>query len=321
MINQAKKSLCVFSILLLILGCYENKKQATLSTNWCDKELRPSLKKLTEIKTKRDWFKVYAAGENVYAIVEPYNYQEVISYLILGKQKALLFDTGMGMDSISQVVKELTSLPITVLNSHTHYDHIGGNYEFTNILGMDTAFTRDNAANGIPHDKVKQEVSPDAFCQKHLPKMDTANYKIKPFVISTFIHDGYKIDIGERTLKVISTAGHTPDAVALLDEKSGYLWCGDTFYEGPIFLFSKGTDLASYENSITKLSLLIPKLKYVFPAHNNPVCDPKELTDAKNAFEEIKSKKKSGKDNNDGNELFTFDKFSFLIGKGFLNQK
>jgi glyoxylase-like metal-dependent hydrolase (beta-lactamase superfamily II) len=321
MISRAKKLLHVFSIALLILGCSENKKQATVSTNWCDKELRPALKKLTEIKTKKDWFNVFSVGDSVFAIVEPYNYQEVISYLILGKQKALLFDTGMGMDSISQVVKELTSLPITVFNSHTHYDHIGGNYEFTNILGMDTAFTRTNATNGIPHDKVKQEVTPEAFCQQHLPGLDTANYKIKPFTISTFIHDSYEIDLGDRILKVISAAGHTPDAIALFDEKSGYLWCGDTFYEGPIFLFSEGTDLASYENSITKLASLVPKLKYVFPAHNNPICDPKELIDAKNAFEEIKNGKKTGNDNNDGSELFTFDKFSFLIGKKFLNQK
>jgi hypothetical protein len=45
------------------------------------------------------WFKVYPLGDSVYAIYEPYNWQEMISYLIIGSEKALLFDTGMGLDS------------------------------------------------------------------------------------------------------------------------------------------------------------------------------------------------------------------------------
>ncbi|HLK30173.1 MAG TPA: MBL fold metallo-hydrolase [Puia sp.] len=291
------------------------------TTNWCDKELRPELKALKEIKTDRDWFKVYLVGDSVYAIVEPYNFQEVISYLILGKEKALLFDTGMGLDSMSALVKELTTLPLTVLNSHTHFDHVGGNHEFDNILAMNTDFTRKNALQGYAHDIVKEEVQPDAFCLQRLPKRDTANYKIKPFAITRFINDGYEINLGDRTLKVIAAPGHAPDAIALLDEKSGYLWVGDSFYEGPIWLFAEGTDLAAYEKSIEKLSSFVPKLKIVFPAHNNPVTDPKELTDTYHAFMEIKNGSKKGKATEDGAVLFEFGKFSFLIGKNYLNDK
>lgn len=307
----------------MLLGC--SAKIESDSAGWCDQELRPELKKLQEVKTTHEWFKVYIVGENVYAIAEPYNFQEVISYLILGTEKALLFDSGMGLDSISEVVKELTNLPLTVINSHTHYDHIGGNHEFENILAMKTDYTIKWAKNGWSHDLVKQEVAKDAFCLERLPKADTANYHIKPFKISKFIEDGYVIDLGKRKIEVVSVPGHTPDAIALLDEDSGYLWTGDTFYEAPIWLFFDGTDLNAYEKSISKLAKLSPGLKKVFPAHNTPIADPIRLVELKQAFAAVIKGKKKGKEGGDFGHpddeiaiVFEFEHFSFLIRKDHL---
>lgn len=138
---------CTLILSAFSLKNYNNKIAA--GDDWCSHPPRPGLEKLKEVKTSRPWFKVYDVGNNVYAIDEPYNWEETIAYLIVGKKKALLFDTGMGLDTISLVVKELTKLPVVVLNSHTHPDHIGGNSEFSNVLAMNTAYTRVNAARGI----------------------------------------------------------------------------------------------------------------------------------------------------------------------------
>ena len=317
------KPLPLFIIFIIILfcgvACMQHKKiDNTATGNWCDRAPRPGLKILHELKTKRKWFKVYRIGVNVYALIEPYNFEEVISYLVLGKQKALLFDTGMGLDSISPLVEELTPLPVTVFNSHTHFDHVGGNHEFDNILAMNTGYSRTNAANGYAHSVVKDEVAPGAFCLQRLPKTDTAHYYTKPFKVSQFIEDGYKIDLGGRVLKVIAIPGHAPDAVALYDEQNGYLWTGDTFYEGPIWLFDERTDLVAYEKSIRKLASIAPGLQKVFPSHNLPVADPRELIVAKNAFIEIKKGVKTGKINDDGTELFDCGRFSYLIKRSLL---
>jgi glyoxylase-like metal-dependent hydrolase (beta-lactamase superfamily II) len=300
-------------------GCTGTTKPQVASADWCHRKPRPGLENLTEVKTKRPWFKVYRTGNSVYAILEPYNYQEVISYLILGKQKALLFDTGMGLDSISPVVRELTSLPIIVLNSHTHYDHIGGNYEFDNILAMNTDFTRNNAKNGYSHPAVRQEVAPDAFCLRCLPKIDTTNYHIKPFKISKFISDRYTIELGGRNIRVIATPGHTVDEIALFDVENNYLWTGDSFYEGPIFLFDEGTDLTAYQKSIGILASIAPGLKAVFPSHNLPLADPKLLITADKAFAEVRNGKKEGVPDENNTLLFKFGTFSFLIKKNLLN--
>src|SRR5216684_8250228 len=94
---------------------------------WCKKHPRPAYSKLERVPTADPWFEVYRIRSGVFAIYEPHQFEEVISYLILGERRALLFDTGLGVGAISQVVRQLTPLPVTVLNSHTHFDHTGGN--------------------------------------------------------------------------------------------------------------------------------------------------------------------------------------------------
>jgi len=324
---QYKRLLLLLSVIIAISGCIHKQKAIQPKANWCDKKLRPELKTLEEIKTLEEvktnsnWFKVYNVGHNVYALMEPYNYQEVISYLILGDEKALLFDTGMGLDSISPLVKQITPLPVTVLNSHTHYDHMGGNYEFDNILAINTDFTKKTAANGWAHAIVKAEVTPAAFCLQRLPKTDTANYRVKPFKISKFIADGYILNLGNRKIKVIATPGHAPNAIALLDAQYGYLWTGDTFYLGPIWLFSDGTDLDAYGKSIKKLALLAPGLQRIFPSHNLPVADPNLLVEADKAFTQIRNGTQTGTPDGDKSLSFKFDKFSYLIRTDLLSSK
>jgi glyoxylase-like metal-dependent hydrolase (beta-lactamase superfamily II) len=307
---------CAFLMLLIVISLHPHAQTLDKPTvSWCDHPLRASLTKLTELKTLSHWFRVYQLEKNIYAVVEPYNEEEVISYLILGHSRALLFDTGMGLDSISPVVKQLTTLPVTVINSHTHYDHMGGNYEFDHVLAMRTGFTLLHAREGWDHPSVKHEVTTDALCLQQLPGFDTAHYKIRPFPIAQFVKDGDEIDLGGVTLRIVAVPGHTPDAIALLDKAEGYLWTGDSFYQGPIYLFSDETDLAAYEKSVERLAALVPEVKEIFPAHNDPVCAPERLLELKYDFAEIKNGQATGAETGGNTELFSFAGFGFLISK------
>jgi len=306
---------CIFQ-----LSC--SPSLSSKKSNWCDREIRPELTKLDAVDSSSEWFKVYNVGESVFAIAEPYNFQEVISYLILGSEKALLFDTGMGLDSMSILISELTDLPVTVINSHTHYDHIGSNHEFDNILAMNTDYTKKWATHGWPHESVKHEIQSDALCSHYLSGADIAEYHISPFKISKYVHDGYIIELGNRQIEVISIPGHTPDAIALLDRERGYLWTGDTFYEATIWLFFEGTDLEAYEKSVNKLADIAPLLTKVFPAHNTAVSNPERLDELQAAFQEIVRGEKSAKQatksdhpEDDNALVYEFEHFSFLIGK------
>lgn len=308
------------------LSC--NETQVNDQDNWCNEVDLSMYTGLREIESSSDWFHIFEVGKDVFAIAEPFNYEEVISFLILGEERALLFDTGMGIDSISRIVAELTALPVTVLNSHTHHDHIGGNSEFDQILALDTKYTRHWANNGWSHDIVKDEVSPQAFCHHKYPSLDTAGYHIKPFSVSQFIEDGHILDLGNREIEVISIPGHTPDAIAIIDREYKYLWTGDTFYEATIWLFYEGTDLKAYEKSISKLAELSDSLDAVFPSHNRPIAEPVRLQELAQAFEAIASGEAQaishdGSDPTFGdpdNELrFEFEHFSFLIRNEYLS--
>lgn len=316
---------CVLG-LLVIAACTSQ----TADNSWCNQPLRAQFGSLKEVPTKQSWFKVYEVGKGVYAIAEPHNFQEVISYLITGTDRAILFDTGMGMGKISEVVRELSPLPVTVINSHTHYDHIGGNAEFDTILAADTAYTRKFSTDGWPHASIRQEVRSDAICLDKLPGFDTARYEVRPYSdkIRGFLFDGDTLALGARTLEVLRVPGHTPDCIALLDRENGYLWTGDMYYEATIWLFFDGTDLDAYERSIARFAELVPSLSAVFPAHNTPVAEPAHLVELQSAFAKIKSgeaKPTAGEramhPEDERAVTFEFEHFSFLIRKDALLKK
>jgi glyoxylase-like metal-dependent hydrolase (beta-lactamase superfamily II) len=141
-----------------------------------------------------------------------------------------------------KVTAELTRLPIVVLNSHTHNDHVGDNWQFETIYGMDTDFTRKNAQGS--REDAQAELAPDQICGQ-LPKgFDPKTYTTPPWKITAYKHDGDRIDLGGRWLEVIATPGHTPDAISLLDRANGLLFTGDTYYPGPIWLYRPETNLS-----------------------------------------------------------------------------
>jgi len=278
--------------------------------DWCKGLPRPAYSTLERVPTADRWFEVYKIRTGVFAIYEPHQLEEVISYLILGSDRALLFDTGMGIGNIQAVVVGLTKLPVSVLNSHTHNDHVGDNWRFTDVYGMDTEFTRTNA-RGSKKD-AQAELAADEICGSLPAGFDAKAYATQPFHITHWLHDGDQIDLGGRVLKVIGAAGHTPDSIALLDKKNGLLFTGDTFYAGPIYLYRPETDLDAYLASVQKLASLAPQLQLLLPAHNVPVASPSILPKVVSAMQRVRrgEVKPIAKD---GKHEYMFEGFSFLM--------
>jgi glyoxylase-like metal-dependent hydrolase (beta-lactamase superfamily II) len=276
---------------------------------WCKSLPRPAYSKLERVSVADPWFEVYKIRPGVFAIYEPHQLEEVISYLIVGTDKALLFDTGMGISNIQAVVAGLTKLPVSVANSHTHNDHVGDNWRFSEVYGMDTDFTRSNARGS--REDAQAELASGEICGALPTGFDAKAYSTKPFHITRWLHDGDGIDLGGRRLDVISTPGHTPDSIALLDEKNGLLFMGDTFYAGPIYLYRPETDLDAYAASVQKLAG-ITHLQLLLPAHNVPVASPSELPKVVSAMQQVRrgEVKPVAKD---GKHEYIFERFSFLM--------
>jgi len=99
----------------------------------------------------------------------------------------VLFDTGMGINDVRKVTAKLTKLPIIVLNSHTHNDHVGGNWQFDTIYGMDTDFTRANARGS--REDAQSEVAPDQICGELPNGFDRKTYATRPWKITAYRHE------------------------------------------------------------------------------------------------------------------------------------
>jgi glyoxylase-like metal-dependent hydrolase (beta-lactamase superfamily II) len=260
------------------------------------------------------WFDVYQLPGNVYAFYESRQEQEVLSYLIVGSKRALLFDSGLGMGKIGPIVRQLTALPVIVLNSHTHFDHAGGNAEFSDIYAVDSAFTR-KSAEGHPNAYMLKSAGPASACPPLPAGFDFAKYTIKPFHITHIIHDGEIIDLGDRPLEVLLTPGHTPDALCLLDRKQKELFTGDTFYPDEIWLWAPETDLDAYQKSIERIAALAPSLQVLRPAHSAPEADPALLAKVALALPQARNGKMKYKVE-EGRRTYQFTGFSIALSDG-----
>ncbi len=288
-------------------------KGEPLTSDWCRDLPRPGYGQLERVPLADNWFEVYRIRPGVFAIYEPHQYEEVISFLIVGSKRALLFDTGMGIGDMRQLVSHLTRLPITVLNSHSHFDHIGGNWQFTEVFGVNSPYTRRNTGGGT-HEQLREAVLPERICGNLPTGFKSENYAIPPFRISRFVRDGEVLNLGDRRVEILFTPGHAPDALCLLDRKNKLLFTGDTFYAGPIFLYTPETDMDSYGRSVEKLARLVPQIELVLPSHNFPVAKPEMLMRLSAAFHQVRSGV-AKYTITDGRREYKFDGFSLLLAR------
>jgi glyoxylase-like metal-dependent hydrolase (beta-lactamase superfamily II) len=304
-------AVALFAVAIAAPSVRAQAATSNVTPDWCHQLPRPQYKTLERVPSPDDWFEVYRVAPGVFAIYEPHQFEEAISFLILGEKRAALFDTGMGIGDIKHVVQSLTSLPVVVLNSHTHNDHVGDNWEFSEIYGMDTDFTRLNA-KGSSAD-AQAELVPGSVCGQLPAAFDAKSYSTRPFHISKWMHDGDTIDLGDRVLQVISTPGHTPDAICLLDRKNGLLFTGDTFYDAPIWLYRPETNLEGYVRSVERISALAPQLKLLLPSHNVPIADPSRLPKLLVAIQMVRAGAVQPVSVGDGKVHYSVNGFVFLM--------
>ena len=148
--------------------------------------------------------------------------QGVRFFLLTGEEKALLVDSGMTVRNAKEIAEDITSLPLSLVNTHADPDHIGSNDEFDSFLM--------NSAEAVNYYNVQQR---------------TGNY--------IPAEDGDIIDLGDRKLRIIAIPGHTPGSIALLDEERRVLISGDTVQDGDIYMFGLMREFHAYINSLKKL--------------------------------------------------------------------
>ena len=159
------------------------------------------------------------------------NFEGPFLYLLFGRDRALLLDTGAGglqiRPTIEQVIADwsaahhrATPIPLIIAHSHSHGDHRMGDVEFkdrpdTQIVGW------------------------------------TAPEVASFFKIADWPHDIVHYDLGGRVLDIIPTPGHHPSHIMVFDERTRLLLSGDTLYPGRLYVPSD--QFAAYRDSIHRV--------------------------------------------------------------------
>jgi glyoxylase-like metal-dependent hydrolase (beta-lactamase superfamily II) len=280
----------LFALLLLVAGLQSAAAQDQYNgaqlvvPDWCRKLPRPQYSQLQRVPVHHGWFEVYRVAPHVTALYEPHQWQETVMYLVEGNRKALLIDTGMGIGDLRALVSELTRLPVIVVNTHTHTDHTGSNWQFGTVWNIDTGYTRKNAGGS---NDVREELEPQKLCGSLPDGFDPGTYSSRPWHPSRWLREGDLIDLGGRTLRVLLTPGHAPDAICLFDESAGLLFTGDTYYPGPVYVFGAGSDPIAYQRSVDRLAAFASKVRYVLGGHNVPLAPPAILPELAREFTQV----------------------------------
>ncbi|GAA6151881.1 MBL fold metallo-hydrolase [Pseudoteredinibacter isoporae] len=227
----------VIVIGLLSLGVYKYSPYLLMELHASRHTPPPIDPKMSE----EDYWTIKDLGNSVYAIGELSWYQKNWHYLIVGEEKAVLFDSGTGRYPIRNTVEKLTDKPIIAIPSHLHYDHVGNLSEFEDVRIIDLLSVR----------KLADENTLHLSRYAHLGFIDRLD--IEPIKIHKWVMDLGKIDIGGRELSITSIPGHTDDSIALYDPLGNYLFTGDTIYKGAIMTMLPGSSRSDYVRSMKKL--------------------------------------------------------------------
>lgn len=316
-----RQSMLALLLLAIVIPAARAQNQssgsALVAPDWCRKLPRPEYGRLERVPVHDSWFEVYRVAPHVLAIYEPHQWEETVLYLVEGSQRALLLDTGMGIGNLRALVSELSPLPVIVVNSHTHPDHTGSNWQFDTIYNLDTDYARNNAKGATA---IRAELEPGKICGA-LPKdFDPATYATRPWRTARWLHDGDTIDLGGRRLQVLATPGHAPDSICLFDAQNGLLFTGDTYYPGPVYVFGSGSDPIAYQHSVDRLAALAPKVRLVLGGHNVPLAPPSILPELAREFINLRAGKipaagtSEGVTKYEGPQITFFVKTSYVAG-------
>ncbi len=216
------------------------------------------------------WFDVAQVDEGVLRITEPHAHPLIRAnlYLVRGRDRDLLIDSGLGLGRLREELAELFERPVVAVATHRHYDHVGGLHEFEEIVvhrddadalaspttpgslvlaDLDPGYVASVAAGGYE----LAEVLIDALPR---PGYDPSRYDVTPVRPTRTVDEGDAISTGDRTFEVLHLPGHAPGEIGLWEAETRTLFSGDCVYEsGDLLDELPESNIPDYVRSMRRL--------------------------------------------------------------------
>lgn len=254
---------------------------------------------------EENWFTIEKIDENTSVISEYKHWEETHCYVLNGTERCLLIDTGLGVENIWKQIQKLTDKPVSVVTTHVHYEHFGGHKYFPDFYVHEAEVEWINGGFPLTLEQVRNFLTEEP-CE--FPKdFDINDYYLFKGVPTKVLKDNDTIELGERTVKVLHTPGHSPGHMCFYEEDKGYLYTGDLIYIGELFAFFPSTDPIAYMNSIKKLLTL--QIRKILPAHHDLQVPLSIIKDMDRAFTELYNMDKL----KHGSGIFSYQNFGIKV--------
>jgi glyoxylase-like metal-dependent hydrolase (beta-lactamase superfamily II) len=226
------------------------------------------------------WFKFERIDDRLTLIYEPFVDRVIRCNIwhIKGRDRDLLVDTGMGLASLRAGAAGLfADRKLLVVLTHTHFDHVGGAYEFDSTM-VHPAEAHD-LENPMPAMSLRVADFPSELlamlsgagysipAEEFLSALpyedyDSSRYAVRPAIATRLVKHGDLIDLGDRAFDVLHLPGHSPGSIGLWEAKTALLFSGDAIYDGPLLDEVPGSNIADYIKTMDSLRALPAKLIY-----------------------------------------------------------
>ena len=219
------------------------------------------------------WYEFKRMDDEVTLIWEPYADPLIRCNIwhVKGGNRDMLVDTGLGIVSLKEAAKSIFDKHLTAVATHTHYDHIGGMFEFDDRVVHELEATSMSDAvdgmvlrvSGFNYSDVQimreagyaldQDELISALPAKGF-NLDT--HRLEPVAPTWTVVEGDIIDLGNRVFEVIHLPGHSTGSIGLWEERTQTLFSGDAVYDGPLLTNFPGAHIDDYVQSLLRLRKL-----------------------------------------------------------------
>lgn len=190
---------------------------------------------------------------------------ETSSFIILGSEKALMIDSMYGREDVKKVAESVTDLPLILVNSHVHPDHVAGNRFFDKVYL--------NPAD-IPFLKMFTE-------EKYWNEM--------PQTVE--VREGDVFDLGDVAVEVYELPGHTPGELCFFLPDEKILFTGDGINHHLWLQLIGCVPLEEYLQTLYKIEPLVKRTEFILHQHSTALESTRVYYDLRNGIKALVEQK------------------------------